>query len=288
MTMASRINPVERSSTTASCAHHERRRSPPAETHLPSPSLMAFTAPMPLAGVVGPAPRAPRCGLRPPQMTAPPTEPAKPAKPAEPPQSLQPSESVPPSREGLRAGEMEVRFVNAPETNAPGGEVSAAAREGDLLLNVGDSVGLRIPRACVSGLCGSCTVDVVDADGATTVRACQTKVVDIGTGEMVVDVARMKEVRERTGSNPMARFDNLDTEYRAGAAPVRKLKGFVREVECATCDAKGDIECYACDGTGTDIEAADEGYGPQMCLLCSGSGMMRCPDCQGTGIIKMG
>ncbi len=82
----------------------------------------------------------------------------------------------------------------------------------------------------------------------------------------------------------MARFNNLDTEYVAGAQPVRK-KGWRREMDCPACGSAGDVECYSCDGTGL-AEEGDEAS--QMCLLCAGSGKLRCADCQGVGVIKVG
>lgn len=178
----------------------------------------------------------------------------------------------------LMPGEIGVRFVNTPS----GDEVVAAARPGDLLLKVGDSVGVHIPRGCLSGLCGTCTCDIVDASsesGRQTVRACQTTVVLPDDGvELVVDVERMKSVRKRKEPNPMARFDNLDTEYVAGAAPRKKGK-FMQAAPCKICRNTGDVECYSCDG-----EGEEDGL---HCLLCSGSGTLRCAECQGTGIMQI-
>lgn len=169
-----------------------------------------------------------------------------------------------------------MRFINTPS----GEDVVAAAFPGDPLLRVGDGVGVQIPRACQSGLCGSCTCDVVDASadgGSQTVRACQTSVASPdGGAEMVVDVSRMRDFKGKQ-RDPMARFDNLDTEYVAGAAP--RMRGMLREVECDECGAKGDVECLACDGHGV----VEEG-GTFECTLCAGTGYVRCADCQGTGI----
>ncbi|PXF46420.1 hypothetical protein BWQ96_03814 [Gracilariopsis chorda] len=205
----------------------------------------------------------------------------------QPPHSQQPPEQhappetdpTPPSEQPpyqLMPGEIAVRFINTPSGN----EVIAAANVGDNLLNVSDSVGVHIPRACQSGLCGSCTCDIVDVsaqDGRQTVRACQTAAVPVdGSRELVVDVARTKTTS--AGKNPMARFENLDTEYVAGAAPRRK-GAFVRQMECSTCSSKGDLICYACDGRGEDSQ--------YMCGLCRGSGHVRCGDCQGTGIVTV-
>lgn len=185
---------------------------------------------------------------------------------------------------GLRPGEISVRFINTPG----GEEITVGAKPGDVLLSVGDNAGVHIPRACVSGLCGSCTCDIVDSNapnGLQTVRACQTSVVDMdGSQEMVVDLARMRETRSRRKSDPMARFNNLDTEYKAGAQPIRTMSGMRREMECSMCDALGDVECYSCDGSGLEESSPED---PIICLLCSGSGQLRCADCQGMGVIKV-
>lgn len=106
-----------------------------------------------------------------------------------------------------------------------------------------------------------------------TVRACQTGVYAEDGLEMVVDVARMKKVKGKT-LDPMARFENLDTDYVAGAPP--RKRGFTREEKCTECIGSGDVECLACDGRGTE-----QGY---LCALCAGTGLVRCADCQGKGI----
>jgi ferredoxin len=75
---------------------------------------------------------------------------------------------------------------------------------GSNLLAVGDSAGISLPRACRTGLCGSCTCEVQDPnaiatttnprDGFATLRACSTKCfVPEGMVEMVVDVHRMRK-----------------------------------------------------------------------------------------------
>jgi len=187
-----------------------------------------------------------------------------------------PSATPPPPAYQLGANEVAVRFTNTPS----GRDVIAAATPGDGLLAVSDSVGVSIPRACQSGLCGTCTCDILDPSfpgGVQTVRACQTGVVAPTDGrELVVDVARMKVVKGRV-RNPMARFDNLDTEYVAGAPPRLKGRNLV-SVTCSTCEGDGNVECYGCEGSGVLEE--DSSY---VCPLCAGSTMVRCADCQGTG-----
>ncbi|KAI0562968.1 Ferritin-2 [Gracilaria domingensis] len=208
-----------------------------------------------------------------PSATTPPSSDA-----ASSPSSSQPSDaqSQPPPEYDLMPGEIAVRFINTPS----GQTVIAAASVGDNLLKVGDSVNLHIPRGCQTGVCGSCTCDVLDPtspDGRQTVRACQTGAIPTdGSNELVVDVARMKTASK--AKNPMSRFENLDTEYVARAPP--KVKGaFTRTVECRECETEGVIECYACDGDGEE-----EGF---ICALCAGTGKLRCGDCQGTGMVTI-
>jgi len=86
-----------------------------------------------------------------------------------------------------------VRFINT----VSGKDVVATAPLGANLLTVGDNAGVKLPRACRTGLCGSCTCEVKDPaaiDGFATVRACSANVfVPAGQSEMVVDVYRMRQ-----------------------------------------------------------------------------------------------
>jgi ferredoxin len=92
-----------------------------------------------------------------------------------------------------------VRFIN----NISGKDVVTEAEEGSILLAVGDRAGVKLPRACRTGLCGSCTCELQDPaaiatstnprDGFATIRACSYKChVPEGMDEMVIDVYRMK------------------------------------------------------------------------------------------------
>eukprot|EP01036_Dinobryon_divergens_P039040 gene39040-51356_t len=133
-----------------------------------------------------------------------------------------------------------VRFINT----VNGRDVVAKVFPGDNLLAVGDANGVALPRACRTGLCGSCTCEVKDPeaiatstnprDGFATIRACSTKCfVPNGAAEMVVDVYRMrdramaqaamKDGTSRASSkydkddyvDPMARFaGNWEKEFR--------------------------------------------------------------------------
>ena len=86
-----------------------------------------------------------------------------------------------------------VRFINT----RSGKDVITNVPLGANLLTVGDQAGISLPRACRTGLCGSCTCEVKDPaaiDGYATIRACSANVfVPSGESEMIVDVYRMRE-----------------------------------------------------------------------------------------------
>lgn len=129
-----------------------------------------------------------------------------------------------------------VRFINTPS----GKDVVAQAEPGANLMLVGDAAGVKLPRACRTGLCGSCTCELQDPlaiktatnprDGFATIRACSVKCfVPEGMSEMVVDVYRMsgkgrmpvvpnedkQEEDSASTTNPMARFSgNWEKEFR--------------------------------------------------------------------------
>eukprot|EP00286_Rhodomonas_abbreviata_P009461 CAMPEP_0181330328 /NCGR_PEP_ID=MMETSP1101-20121128/23837_1 /TAXON_ID=46948 /ORGANISM="Rhodomonas abbreviata, Strain Caron Lab Isolate" /LENGTH=243 /DNA_ID=CAMNT_0023439569 /DNA_START=53 /DNA_END=780 /DNA_ORIENTATION=+ len=116
----------------------------------------------------------------------------------------------------LMPGEVAVRFVNAPGRFPSDGsnDIVAAAKPGDVLIAVGDSVGVVLPRGCMTGLCGACTCDLEDPafeNSRSMLRACSTKVmVPEDCDEMVVDVYRMLNKKGGSKKDPMARFSNLD------------------------------------------------------------------------------
>lgn len=178
----------------------------------------------------------------------------------------------------LENDEVVVRFINVPGER----EVVATASAGENLLNVSDNAGVHIPRGCKSGLCGTCTTDIVDTDsetGVQVVRACQTGVAALsGQVEMIVDVHRTQASKRRSTVDPMARFENLDTDYVPGAAPRRF--GAKRLQDCSDCSATGDVECYGCKRSGNDFEPTS-----YPCGLCLGTGKLRCATCQGKGMM---
>lgn len=107
----------------------------------------------------------------------------------------------------LQIDTLTVRFINTPT----GKDVIVPDVEaGSNLLAVGDKVGIQLPRACRTGLCGSCTCEVIDPNavktetnpkaGYATVRACSTRCfLPDGLTEMVVDVKRMRKIKKRIG-----------------------------------------------------------------------------------------
>ena len=104
-----------------------------------------------------------------------------------------------------------VRFINT----ANGRDVVTKVEPGSNLLAIGDNAGVSLPRACRTGLCGSCTAEVKDPqaiatktnprDGFATIRACSTKCYPpVGMDEMVVDVYRMQNRPEGKRSSGTA------------------------------------------------------------------------------------
>jgi len=95
------------------------------------------------------------------------------------------------------AGKIPIRFINF---ETIGGVERVAYAEPDAnILKVADEAGVKIPRQCRSGLCGSCTTDVKDPTWTTgdrlgyqTVRACQAgAMVPAGCDEMILDCFRI-------------------------------------------------------------------------------------------------
>mmetsp|Transcript_30087 Transcript_30087/g.36746 ORF Transcript_30087/g.36746 Transcript_30087/m.36746 type:complete len:326 (-) Transcript_30087:80-1057(-) len=91
-----------------------------------------------------------------------------------------------------------VRFVNF-DTHNPLRQKTVHAAEGTNILKISDEAGVRIPRQCRSGLCGSCTADVKDPTwedgdraGYQTVRTCLAgAMLPAGCEEMVIDCYRL-------------------------------------------------------------------------------------------------
>ena len=62
-----------------------------------------------------------------------------------------------------------VRFLNSKESPDP---VVILAKPGTNLLRLGDEHGVKVPRACRTGLCGTCTASLVDPSWPEGVAIC--------------------------------------------------------------------------------------------------------------------
>jgi len=216
------------------------------------------------------------------------------------------------SPEAGEPGTVTVRFINT----ANGKDVVCTVEEGSNLLAVGDAHGVKLPRACRTGLCGSCTCEVKDSlaiktetnprDGFATIRACSTKCfAPQGEEEMVIDVYRMQNrVVSSTGAlisnpaasafqDPMARFSgNWEKEFRpswdmdkasAGAGQVGGASNPLNKSQtCKQCKGSGRCLCYNCKGAGR--VQSSEGGQLRQCSLCVGLQTVGCGYCRGTGL----
>jgi len=184
-----------------------------------------------------------------------------------------------------------VRFINTPT-----GEdvVVNNVLTGANLLALGDEHGIKLPRACRTGLCGSCTCEVKDPAaiqtdtnpraGFATIRACSTKCgLPAGMSEMVIDVGRMRKTKKSSGGrsvddsdlmDPMARFgDNWEVDFKKNTRISAK--------QCSKCD-HGRVDCMQCNGKGSVIMGYDRQF-HATCPVCIGRGSVACGYCQGKG-----
>ena len=129
---------------------------------------------------------------------------------------LMEDDNTPPSALAAPTDVVRVRFKNVP--NGGGKDVVILTQPGKNVMALGDENGVKVPRACRTGLCGTCTADLVDPNwdgadngtpGVQTVRCCSTSVmVPQGMDEMVIDLHRNSQDNGTPKSNPMARFDD--------------------------------------------------------------------------------
>lgn len=200
-----------------------------------------------------------------------------------------------------------IRFINT----ANEFDVVTSCPLGSNLLAVADAAGVRLPRACRTGLCGSCTTEVKDPNAAVTkssprpgfatVRACSVKCfIPEGETEMIIDVERTTQGQRKSTvsgevyADPMARFSGdwekdfrprweLESQVDAGlqyTTPDRTLK---KPKNCLVCGGSGQVQCYHCEGTGINVMTYG---GTCQCQLCLSKLTVKCAECRGSGIIK--
>eukprot|EP01035_Chromulina_nebulosa_P020410 gene20410-26487_t len=169
-----------------------------------------------------------------------------------------------------------------------GKDIVGEVLQGDNLLAVGDRLGVKLPRACRTGLCGSCTCDIQDPnaiatttnprDGYATTRACSTKCfVPEGMNEMVDPMARFsgdweKEFRPQW---ELAKSKPLGLGQVGGASDPKSKS-------CNKCSGTSRVICYACSGLGLTFMDGKK----TQCFVCVGAKTVGCGYCRGTGIRK--
>lgn len=199
-----------------------------------------------------------------------------------------------------------VRFLN---TNNEF-DVVTSCPPGANLLAVADAAGVKLPRACRTGLCGSCTTEVKDPNAAVTkssprpgfatVRACSVKCfIPQGETEMIIDVEKSRQGQRKSTvsgdvyADPMARFSGdwekdfrprweLESQVDAGLQYTSQDRTIKKPKNCLQCGGSGQIQCYHCEGTGINVMT----YGAVcQCQLCLSKLTVKCPECRGSGII---
>lgn len=199
-------------------------------------------------------------------------------------------------------------------------DVVVEANLGANLMLIADECGVKMSRACRTGLCGTCTTVVKDPmavvtpsnprEGWATIRACSTKCYPPpGLDEMVVDMGYMstragsggdgdtsssssavKDTADTKASNPMARFSgDWEREFKPAwemnkgdLRPGQKLSR--DETVCTSCGGTGRIDCYNCGGTG--VTRSLDGSRVIQCSLCVGQHTITCPTCKGKGVMQ--
>lgn len=189
---------------------------------------------------------------------------------------------------------------------------------GQNLLFLGDQNGVKLPRACRTGLCGSCTCEVEVPGGQSasgkvglvTVRACSTRVfLPDGKNEMVVDLWRTKKMTkggkgaDKSVSSstptvdsfvdPMARFSgDWEKDFRPqwqqgeptsvaiSKSSISRTRAPEGQIPCSKCQGAGRVPCYACNGSG-QVTMGTGKLG--QCATCVGLKTCGCGYCRGSG-----
>ncbi len=121
------------------------------------------------------------------------------------------------------------------------------AKEGDMILNVAEALGITIPTSCRTGICGTCTMDLedpmweenlskasqgVEREGYIPFHTCCAKAtgVPVGHKEMVIDCWRMSSGAKNTNTPggqinlapAMKQFQaGWEAEYRTTSKPAK-------------------------------------------------------------------
>ena len=217
-------------------------------------------------------------------------------------------------KEETDAPMINVRFINT----VSGKDVVTKAHMGANLMVVGDSAGVKLPRACRTGLCGSCTCDLMDPqaiqttsnsrDGFATIRACSAKCfVPEGMDEMVIDVYRMggKGRRPDVPSTPSAVDEPQETQPTVGfntaknhhalsyyictvyillqTNPMARFSGNWEKEFRPNWELMNDFSSGQVGGASSGSRD-----GPKQCTMCRGLKRLQCYNCNATGKVMMG
>lgn len=195
-----------------------------------------------------------------------------------------------------RNGLITVRFINP----VGGKDVVTTAEPGANLLLVGDAAGVKLPRACRTGLCGSCTCDLQDPlaiktatnarDGFATIRACSVKCfLPEGMDEMVVDVYRMgvgkgrKPVVPSSATSTKEEEQDDDSSSSSYTDPMARFSGNWEK------EFRPNWELQQNDFSGPQVGgASNPNAGSRPCLKCAGLKRLQCYNCAGSGKVMMG
>lgn len=125
----------------------------------------------------------------------------------------------------VQSSATEPAFVTVRFTNTINGKdvVVEKVPVGSNLLAIGDSAGVKLPRACRTGLCGSCTCELKtlstetasnsERPGYSIIRACSTRCqAPDGMDEMVIDVHRMKAQTKKIGGTSAKQGTYVSTD----------------------------------------------------------------------------
>ena len=213
-----------------------------------------------------------------------------------------------------------VRFINVPPHINDGKDIVTVGNLNENLLFLAEKAGLNIPRACRTGLCGTCTADVQDpnfvgedetsdskdggdeknnsepSSGETTgvfgytgrtgwqiVRTCTTNVMLLpGTEEMVVDVHRMRRKKKKSKkSNPSVVSEaNEEADEMKEESITNPMERFSGDWER---EFRPDYKEGGWQKTQKNPSSPKNSGGK--CPKCNGTGVIPCYSCEGKGFV---